>query len=92
MANYFVAYDMKAINRKRQDDIEAHLQDLGRLGIYRVLETVWYVQYPGTADQLGEYVDRILADDERLLVIDASDCRMRNLMVPSMKIQNCWVA
>jgi hypothetical protein len=92
VANYFVAYHLTVKTPSREEDIDEHLQRLGRLCIYRVLEDVWYVKYPGTADQLAQYVDRILSDNERLLVIDANDCRMRNLFVPNPIIQNCWIA
>ena len=71
--------------------MDLHLKKLGRC-VHRVLETVWYIRHAGTMQQVFEYAARILSENDSLLVIDANDARMRNLLVPTDAIQKCWNA
>ncbi len=91
MANYFVSYDLNG-KTPTHAEMDEHLKKLGKKCIHRVLETVWYVNYAGTLQQLADYVNSILSSNDRLLVIEAIDCRLRNLLVPDKTIQDCWKA
>jgi len=90
MANYFVTYDLNGStpSHKRVDEV------LERLGATRgrVLETVWYVGYYGSASSLFEAVNAIFSNNDQLLVIDARDIVWRNLLITDESIQQSWAA
>jgi hypothetical protein len=69
--------------------MDKHLKKLGPC-VLRTLETVWFVAYAGTQDQLFQYVSQVLSDNDRVLVISASNCKWRNLLVSDQQLQNCW--
>ena len=43
----------------------------------RILETVWYVGYPGTLNALYDHVKSILGNEDRLSVAKADDAISR---------------
>lgn len=88
MANYFVSYDLNGPTPTHAQ-MDAHLTKIGPC-VYRVLETVWYVKYGGTIEQLQQYVDNILSQNDSLIVIAASNARMRHLLVPNQALKDCW--
>lgn len=88
--NYFVSYDLNG-RTPTHAEMDAHLKKLGRC-VHRVLETVWYVRTSKTLEQLHDYVDSILSANDRVIVIEAVNCRWRNLLVSDVSIQNCWNA
>ncbi len=90
MANYFISYDLNGQTPTHRE-FDEHLEKLGKC-VYRVLETVWYVHTSQTRDQVYAHANSILSPNDRLLVIVASDCTWRNLLVPSEHIQKCWNA
>lgn len=86
--NYFVSYDLNGQHptHKEMDD---HLKKLGQCTL-RVLETVWFVKFHGEQSALYEYVNRILSNNDRVLIITAADCFWRNLLVNDQALQKCW--
>jgi len=86
--NFFASYDLNRPNptHKEMDD---HLKRLGSC-VHRVLETVWYIRSNRTREQLYEYMNSILSDNDRVLVIEAKDCIWRNLLVSDKTVLDCW--
>jgi hypothetical protein len=90
MANYFVSYDLNG-KTPTHAQMDEHLKKLGKC-VHRVLETVWYVHSAGTKEAIYNYVNGFVSANDRVLVIEAKDCYMRNLLVPIESVQNCWNA
>lgn len=90
MANYFVSYDLNGLTPTHAQ-MDAHLKSLGPC-VHRVLETVWYVKYAGTMDQLYNYTNSILSNNDRVLIIHANNATMRNLLTDSESINSCWAS
>ena len=89
MANYFVTYDLNGQNPTHAK-MDEHLKKLGNC-VARVLETVWYVKTTKTKQELYEYTNSILSNNDRVLIIVANDATWRNLLPTSgEKIQECW--
>ena len=90
MENFFVSYDLNG-PRPTHAEMDEHLKRLNT-PVHRVLETVWYVQYPGTTNDVYEHAKLILSSIDRLLVMDAQGPAWHNLLVPDEVIQNNWQA
>ncbi len=90
MANYFVSYDLNG-QHPTHAEMDAHLKKLGPCTL-RVLETVWYVRSTKTLQEMYTYVNQILSANDSVLVIDARNCRWRNLLVSDDQLKNCWDA
>ena len=88
MANYFVSYDLNG-RSPTHAEMDVHLKKLGRC-VHRVLETVWYVETSKSQTDLFSYVESVLSANDRILVIEASNCRWRNLLVADKAMQDCW--
>ena len=88
MANYFVSYDLNGKNPTHAE-MDKHLKKLGKC-VLRVLETVWYVRTTKTQSELFDYAGSILTQNDRLLVVSASNCEWHNLLVSDAELQNCW--
>ena len=56
----------------------------------RVLETVWYVSYPGDSVQLRDQMKSILGTEDLLLVIEAKDAAWTKLLIDSNALINAW--
>ncbi len=89
MANYIVSYDLNGSTptHKQMDD---HLATLG-VSRGRILETVWYVAYSGSTDQLFEHVNKILSGNDRLIVIAANNAVFRNLLIKNQSLSEAWM-
>lgn len=88
MANYIITYDLNGPypSHKQMDD---HLEKLtAKRG--RVLETVWWVDYPGTAVQLRDQVNTILGREDLLLVIEAKSAAWTKLLINSDSLIAAW--
>lgn len=70
--------------------MDAHLKKLG--GVARVLETVWYVSRASSLDALYNYANLILSTNDRIIIIEANNAMMRNLLIPSPAVQKAWAA
>ena len=80
MANYIVTYDLNGPfpSHKQMDDFLAPRTRLRG----RILETVWWVDYPGTATQLRDLIATILGPEDLLLVVQAEFAAWTKLLVP----------
>jgi hypothetical protein len=90
MANFIVSYDLNGPkpSHKEMDD---HLRKVcGVRG--RILETVWYLTFQGSAAQLRNYVQLILRKEDQLLVVRGSSAAWQNLLVTDAALKNAWEA
>jgi hypothetical protein len=88
MANFIITYDLNGLipSHKQMDD---HLSRLtAKRG--RVLETVWWVEYSGTAAELSDQVKTILGNEDLLLVIEATSAAWTKLLVDSPLLIEAW--
>ena len=69
MANYIVMCDLTGPYPSPRQ-MEDHLSRLGRVH-GRIIAAVWWVEYPGTAEQLCRRAKTILGDDDLLVVVEA---------------------
>lgn len=88
MANFIVTYDLNGPtpSHKQMDD---HLAKLAaKRG--RVLETVWWLDYSGTAPELRDQVKTILGKEDLLLVIEAKSAAWTKLLVDNEALKQAW--
>lgn len=88
MANFIVTYDLNGPNpsHKQMDEfLEKLAANRGR-----VLETVWWVDFEGTAAQLRDRLKTILGDEDLLLVIEAKSAAWTELLVNGQSLINAW--
>jgi len=88
MANFIVTYDLNGpLPTHKQMD-----EHLAKIGVTRgrILETVWYVKYPGTAVQLREYVKAILGKEDQLIVVRGTSAAWTNLLVKDQSLKTAW--
>ena len=88
MANFIITYDLNG-PRPSHKEMDEHLQKLvANRG--RILETVWWVSYSGTAAQLRDQVKTILGKEDLLLVIEAKSAAWTSLLVESGSLVKAW--
>lgn len=88
MANFFVSYDLNGAWPSHKD-VDEHLYKLpGEKA--RLLETVWYVAFPGTAEQLRQYMDMLLSANDQVLVVEAVEAAWRNILVEDQALKDAW--
>jgi hypothetical protein len=83
-----ISYDLNGPypSHKQMDD---HLAKL-TANRGRVLETVWWVDYPGTAAELRDQVKTILGPEDLLLVIEAKSAAWTKLLVSSASFKTAF--
>lgn len=88
MANMIVSYDLNGPHPSHTDVDEL----LRRTGLRRgrILETVWWLDYPGTVGQLFEEVNAILRPEDRLVVCECAEASWHNLLVTDESLLNAW--
>lgn len=91
MGNFFVSYDLNG-KTPTHSEMDKHVKSIFGARVFRVLETVWLVHTSLTKRQLFDYFDAKVSRNDRLLVIEADDAVMRNLLVPNQTLQAAWVA
>jgi hypothetical protein len=69
--------------------MDEHLKKVG-YPYGRVLETVWYVAFPGTAQQLVELAGSILGTEDLLLAIEAKNAAWTKLLVDTNSLVAAW--
>jgi hypothetical protein len=69
MANYIVLVDLAGPYPSLQE-VETHVARYARMR-GRLLATVWWVDYPGSAEQLCKRAKSILGTDDLLVVVEA---------------------
>ena len=80
MANYIVTYDLNGpfpTHRQMDEHLSRMTANRGR-----ILETVWWVDYPGTVEQLRDQVAMILGKEDLLLVVETASASWTKLLVP----------
>lgn len=88
MANYIVSYDLNGpipTHRQMDDHIKLFAIQYGR-----ILETVWYIQSNASLEDVFNYMNSILSLNDRIVVIEANDMWMRNLLIENGSIQEAW--
>lgn len=88
MPNFIVSYDLNG-PRPSHQEMDAHLSRIGS-GRARLLETVWWINYPGTAAQLRDQIMAILRPEDRLLVCECTDAAWQRLLVDGDALANAW--
>lgn len=88
MANFIITYDLNGPrpSHKEMDDFLSRL--VANRG--RVLETVWWVDYPGTAAQLRDRLRTILGEEDLLLVIEAKSAAWTELLVQDLAFKTAF--
>jgi len=88
MANYIVTYDLNGPrpSHKEMDDFLEKLT--AKRG--RVLETVWWVDYQGTAAQLRDRLRTIVGPEDLLMVIEAKSAAWTKILVDSDSLVEAW--
>lgn len=88
MANYIITYDLNgpSPSHKQMDEFLEKL--VAKRG--RVLETVWWVDYAGTAPQLRDRLKTILGKEDLLLVIEAKSAAWTSLLVDEAALKTAW--
>ena len=86
--NFYASYDLNG-QRPTHKEMDDHLKKLGPC-VHRVLETVWYVKTNKTRSELYTYMQSILSNNDRALIIEASDANFRNLLVSDKTFLDCW--
>lgn len=88
MANMLVTYDLNGPNpsHKQMDDL------IPKLGVNsgRVLETVWWLDYPGTAAALRDRLQTILGNEDLLLVVECKSAAWTKLLVNGQAFKNAF--
>ena len=89
MANFIVTYDLNGPNpsHKKMDETIHHLA--ATYG--RVLETVWWLDYPGTAAALRDRLKTILGTEDLLLVIECKSAAWTKLLVNTEALKNAFL-
>ncbi|MGR9311371.1 hypothetical protein ACU8MX_18315 [Rhizobium leguminosarum] len=90
MANYLFSYDLNG-PKPSHHEMDQFLEKLAA-NRGRVLETVWWVDFSGTAAQLRDRVKTILGDEDLLLVIEAKNAAWTKLLVTDDSLKSAWAA
>jgi hypothetical protein len=88
MANFIVTYDLngpRPSHKEMDEFLESLVANRGR-----VLETVWWVDYAGTAAQLRDRLKTILGKEDLLLVIEAKSAAWTKLLVDNNALIQAW--
>ncbi|MEO3998550.1 hypothetical protein [Mesorhizobium sp. CAU 1732] len=81
MSNFILTYDLNR-SRPTHGQMDSHLLALGpNFVCVRILESVWYIAGPTNSVQLREYTQRILTDNDLLIVVEASNAAWTCLLV-----------
>lgn len=88
MANFILSYDLngpKPSHHEMDKFLESLVASRGR-----VLETVWWVDYPGTAAQLRDRVKTILGPEDLLMVIEAKSAAWTKILLNGDSLIEAW--
>lgn len=88
MANFLVTYDLNGPHpsHKKMDDL------IPKLGATcgRLLETVWWVDYTGTAAGPRDRLKTILGPEDLLLVVECKSAAWTKLLVNSQAFKDAF--
>jgi hypothetical protein len=88
MANFIVTYDLNRptpTHRQMDEYLREHCHAYGR-----VLETVWYVKFPGTAPQLRDLIAAILDPNDLLLVVQTTRVAWTSLLLNDVSFKRSF--
>lgn len=88
MGNFIVSYERTG-PVPTPEQMDSVLDQLGANGA-QILESVWYVGWPGSAADLFDAVYPLLSTGDRLLIAEAADAIWRNLRVTDESLQAAW--
>lgn len=88
MANFIVTYDLNG-PRPSHKEMDDHIRKLA-VAYGRVLETVWWLDYRGTAAELRDQVRTILGREDLLLVIEAKSAAWTGLLIDADSLAAAW--
>lgn len=88
MANFIISYDLNGPSPSHQE-MDDHIAWLG-VASARILETVWWMDYPGTAAELRDRVKTILRREDSLLVCECKSAAWPNLLVDGGSLVAAW--
>lgn len=90
MANFVITYDLNGPfpSHKQMDD---HLKKSANY-YGRILETVWWVDFSGTAEQLRLFVATILGPEDLLLVVEVASASWTKLLIPTQPLEKAMQA
>ncbi|MDH4983499.1 hypothetical protein [Hyphomicrobium sp. D-2] len=90
MANFIVSYDLNG-SSPSHEEMDEHVRFVAsRSG--RLLESVWWVSYWGSAAQLRDQLKVILGSEDLLLVAEARDAAWTSLLVDHHGFVEAWHA
>lgn len=85
MASFLITYDLNGPNpsHKQMDDL------IPRISVTygRILETVWWVDYQGTAEQLRNRLMSTLRKEDSLMVCECKTTAWHNLLINSTALK-----
>ncbi|WP_370312536.1 hypothetical protein [Sagittula sp.] len=87
MANFILTYDLNG-PRPSHRDID---RELIALGAARLLETVWWIDYSGTAAGLRDHLMSTLQIEDGLLVCKVSAAAWNSLLVDSGAFKDAFL-
>lgn len=90
MPNFIVSYDLNGATPSHKD-VDQALEKLGATRA-RILETVWYVGYPGLRSDLYAAINALLSQNDQLIVLESVDASFRNLLVNGDAFVAAWNA
>lgn len=88
MANFIVSLDLYG-PRPSHKQLDAHL---GKLAAKRgrILDSVWWVEYTGSAANLRDQLMTILREEDRLFVAECEEAAWFNLLVENGSLIAAW--
>lgn len=88
MNNFIVSYDLNGSVPSHKQVDEA----LVKLGAARgrILETVWWVGYAGSAKNLFDALKSLMSDNDQMIVVEASQAVWENLKVEDDSLLKAW--
>lgn len=86
--NYIISYDLNG-PVPTHAQMDKHIGDLAT-EYGRILETVWYIRSSLPMSQLAERINAKLSLNDRLMVVEAKDAWVRNLLVPTPNLRQAW--
>lgn len=87
MANFIVAY--KARTPLSRERVAAHIS-LQAENCGQILPEAWWVHFNGKASELRNWVSRMLADDDLLIVAEAKNAAWTEILVDSDVLAYAW--
>ncbi|MEW7007566.1 hypothetical protein [Lentilitoribacter sp. EG35] len=88
MSNMIVSWDLNGSSPSHAE-MDKYIGNI-TADAKRVLETVWWVKYHGTAEQLRDRILSLVSNNDRLLVIEAKDGAWYNVLVANNDLANSW--